>query len=150
MAKENKTIKEYIALFEYRDGEDGFSVVFPDLDGCYSAGDNYDDAVRMAHEALALYADENDNMPEPRTIEQIRSKWPDWSEWEKNYKFLIGKIALYPMKSETQRFNVSMPADIVARIDRVARNRSAFLLSAAEYMLSRGVARQAGDNRAGA
>ncbi len=30
-------------------------VVFPELPGCVSAGDGVDDAVRMAHEALALH-----------------------------------------------------------------------------------------------
>ena len=136
MAKENQTIKEYIALFEYADGEKGFSVVFPDLAGCYSAGDDYDDAVRMAHEALSLYADGNEYMPGPRTLEQIRKEWADWNEWEKKYKFLVGKVALYPMKTESQRFNVIMPSNLVARIDRVARNRSAFLSSAAERLLA--------------
>ena len=43
--------KEYIALFEY-DDEAGYGVVFPDLPGCFSAGDDYDDAMRNAYEAL--------------------------------------------------------------------------------------------------
>lgn len=30
-------------------------VVLPELPGCISAGDDHDDAVRMAHEALALH-----------------------------------------------------------------------------------------------
>ncbi len=130
--------KEYIALFEYEDGEKGFSVVFPDLAGCYSAGDDYDNAVRMAHEALALYAENNDNMPEPRTLEQIQKDWPDWKEWEKDYTFLVGKVALYPMKPVWQKFNVIMPSNLVARIDRVARNRSEFLSFAAENLLGKG------------
>ena len=131
--------KEYIALFEYEEGEKGFSVVFPDLPGCYSAGDDYDDAVRMAHEALALYAEDNENMPEPRSFEQIQNEWDDWKTWEKDYKFFIGKIALYPIKVSSQRFNVIMPSNLVLRIDRVARNRSAFLTRAAEYVLEHGV-----------
>jgi hypothetical protein len=35
----------------------------------------------------------------------------------------------------TQKVLLSMDAGLVARIDRVAKNRSAFLASAAEYML---------------
>jgi predicted RNase H-like HicB family nuclease len=127
--------KEYIALFEHEAGEKAYSVLFPDLPGCYSYGRDYDDAVRKAHEALSLYADGSGDMPEPRTLEQIKDEWADWSEWENNYKFLITKIALYPMKIEAQRFNISMPSDLVARIDRVAKNRSAFLTNAAERML---------------
>jgi predicted RNase H-like HicB family nuclease len=130
-------IQEYIALFEYEPDENAYSVVFPDLPGCYSYGRDYDDAVKMAHEALSLYAEEGrERMPQPRSLEQIKAEWEDWPEWESEYKFLVGKVALYPLKSDTRRFNVSMPANLVARIDRVARSRSAFLVSAAEHMLS--------------
>lgn len=130
--------KEYIALYEYEDGGKGFSVIFPDLPGCYSVGNDYEDAVRMAHEALALYAEDNEDMPEPRSLEQIQKEWEDWKVWEKEYTFLIGTVSLYPIKSSSQRFNVIMPSNLVSRIDRVARNRSAFLTRAAEYLLEYG------------
>jgi len=137
MAKE-KTVKEYIALFESEEGMKGYSVIFPDLPGCFSAGNDFDSSVRNAHEALALYADGADDLPAPRSLEQIQKEWEDWDEWEKNYKFIIGKIALYPMKTEVQRFNISLRSDLVARIDRVAKNRSAFIETAAENMLKHG------------
>lgn len=35
--------------------DDTLGVVFPELPGCVSAGDDVADAVRMAHEALALH-----------------------------------------------------------------------------------------------
>jgi len=129
-------IKEYIALFEYEPDENAYSVIFPDLPGCYSYGRDYDEAVKMAHEALSLYADGEKRMPLPRSLEQIKAEWEDWPEWENQYKFLVSKVALYPAKSETQRLNVRMPASLVARIDRVSRSRSAFLVSAAEQLLS--------------
>lgn len=129
-------IREYIALFEYEAGESAYSVVFPDLPGCYSYGRDYDEAVKMAHEALSLYAEGSESLPLPRTLELIKAEWEEWPEWEREHKFFVGKIALYPLKSEVQRFNISMPANLVARIDRVTRNRSAFLVSAAERMLS--------------
>jgi len=128
-------VKEYIALFEYEDGKEGFGVVFPDLPGCFSAGNDFNDAYKMAHEAVALYAD-GEEMPIPRTLEQIKAEWPDWAEWEKEYKFMVAKVALYPLKTEVRRFNVSLSSDLVSRIDRVTKNRSAFLASAAELMLS--------------
>ena len=52
-----------------------------------------------------MYADGNDNMPEPHTLEEIKAGWADWKEWEKEYKFLVGKVVLYHTKSEAQRFN---------------------------------------------
>jgi predicted RNase H-like HicB family nuclease len=65
-------MKTYIALFEYEEGKKGFGVVFPDLPGCFSAGDDFEDAMRMAHEALSLYADSGEPLPNPRTLEQIK------------------------------------------------------------------------------
>ncbi|GHU52171.1 HicB family protein [Spirochaetia bacterium] len=128
-------MKNYIALFEYEEGKNGFGVVFPDLPGCFSAGDDYEDAVRMAHEALSLYADEESNVPEPRTLEQIKTDWPDWPDWEKNYTFLIGQVALYPLKAKTTKFNIVMDERLVNHIDRITNNRSAFITEAVKHVL---------------
>ena len=131
-------VKQYIALFEYEDGKKGFGVSFPDLPGIITVGDNYEDAVRMAHEALALAAEGERNFPRPRTLEQIKKEWPEWKKWERNYKFYIVPIALYPMKQEVKRFNISLDAGLVARIDSVASNRSAFIEAAARNYFENG------------
>ena len=41
----------------YKD-EDSYSVEFPDLPGCFSMGDSFEEACQMAREALSLYLDE--------------------------------------------------------------------------------------------
>ena len=127
---------EYLALFEYDDESDGLGVVFPDLQGCFSAGVDFDDAFRMAHEALSLYAEEEQNLPAPRTLEKIKSEWEEWAIWEKERKFYIAKIALYPLKPTTKKFNISMDERLVRKIDRITNNRSAFINEAVERMLS--------------
>jgi predicted RNase H-like HicB family nuclease len=45
----------------------GYSVVFPDLDGCYTCGDDLQDALEMAEDALALvlYGYETDGRAVP-------------------------------------------------------------------------------------
>ena len=131
-------LKQYIALFEYEEGKSGFGVSFPDLPGVVTAGDDYEIAVRMAHEALSLAAEGEKNFPKPRTLEQIKKEWPEWKEWEHNYDFYIVPIILYPMKQQVKRFNVSLDAGLVARIDRVASNRSAFIEAAARNYLDNG------------
>lgn len=49
--------------------EKGYSIVFPDLEGCYTCGDNMEDALEMAEDALALvlygYEKEGRIIPEP-------------------------------------------------------------------------------------
>ena len=126
---------EYLAFFEFDEEFSGFGVVFPDLPGCFSAGDNFDDAFRMAHEALSLYAEDNPDLPSPRTLEEIKTEWDDWSKWDRGYRFYIAKIALYPLKPVTKKFNISLDERLVRRIDRVTNNRSAFIADAVERML---------------
>ena len=122
--------REYLALFEYNDETDGFGVVFPDLPGCFSAGADFDDSFRMAHEALSLYAEGEPELPSPRTLEQIKVEWSDWPSWEEDRKFYIAKIALYPLKPITRKFNISLDERLVRKIDRITNNRSAFIADA--------------------
>jgi len=134
--KNNTVLSEYLALFEYDEMKSGFGVVFPDIPGCFSAGNDFDEAFIMAHEALSLYAEDEAELPKPRTLEQIKAEWEDWAEWESKYKFYLVKIALYPLKPVTKKFNISLDERLVRRIDRVTNNRSAFIAGAVEHMLN--------------
>ena len=127
---------EYLALFEYDEETKAYGVVFPDLPGCFSAGTDFDDAFRMAHEALSLYAEDNLELPSPRSLEQIKNEWDGWAEWENEYSFYLVKIALYPIKPVTKKFNISLDERLVRKIDRVTNNRSAFIAGAVEKMLA--------------
>ena len=55
--------------------EEGYSIVFPDLEGCYACGDNMEDALEMAEDALALvlYGYEKDGrvIPSPSEYTKI-------------------------------------------------------------------------------
>ena len=126
--------KQYIAFFERDPEVKGFGVIFPDLPGCVSHGKTYEDAVRMAHEALALYAD-GEEMPKPRTLEEIQETWEDWKKWKSKYNFTVEHISLLPLNGKKERFNVTLDAGLVARMDRVTKNRSAFLAEAALRLL---------------
>lgn len=44
----------YPAVFTPEQGG-SYSVLFPDLDGCYTCGDNLQDAIMMAEDVLAFY-----------------------------------------------------------------------------------------------
>lgn len=46
----------YVAIIDEADPDDGVSLWFPDLPGCMSGGDDADEALENASEALALYA----------------------------------------------------------------------------------------------
>ena len=58
--KKNKKILEYNAVFtSEKDG--GFSVFVPNLPGCFSQGDNFEDAQKNIKEAIELYLQPEDN-----------------------------------------------------------------------------------------
>ncbi len=59
-----------------------FSVTFPDLEGCYTCGDNIEDAIRMAEDVLAFtlydYEQERKNLPAPSSFTDIPLKEGDF------------------------------------------------------------------------
>jgi len=65
----------YIAFIET--GPRNYSAYFPDLPGCASAGDTLDETIANAGEALAahigLMIEDGDQVPPPRSIEEIRA-----------------------------------------------------------------------------
>jgi predicted RNase H-like HicB family nuclease len=67
----------YVAIVEDAGPEKAIGIWFPDLPGCFSAGDDIDEAMRNAHEALALYAEaearEGRILPKPRTISALKA-----------------------------------------------------------------------------
>jgi predicted RNase H-like HicB family nuclease len=72
----------YIALVHKDDGT-SYGVSFPDVPGCISAGDTFEEAVANAAEALAghfaLMQADGDAIPQPRSYEQLRHD-PDFVE----------------------------------------------------------------------
>ena len=128
-------MRQYIAFIS-NDGPT-FSVVFPDFPGCISAGNGFEDAVRMAHEALSGHAecmkDTGLDIPEPRSMDDIKKTWEDWRDW-KDGEYTVALIALIP-GHETKKYTISMDSSLMARIDAVTKNRSAFLAKAAEEFL---------------
>jgi len=60
-------VTHYVAIVEEEDGK-AVGVWFPDLPGCFSAGNTLDEAMLNAREAIALYADalRQDGRPMPR------------------------------------------------------------------------------------
>ncbi len=85
----------YIAIVEDAGPDTAIGIWFPDLPGCFSAGDDIDDALRNAEEALALFAeserDEGRTLPPPRTLSELR-KDPEAANDIRDYM-----VALVPL-----------------------------------------------------
>jgi len=67
----------YIALIEDAGPDHAVGVWFPDLPGCTSGGDDIDEALRNAPDALELYAEsveeDGKSLPRPRTLTELKS-----------------------------------------------------------------------------
>ncbi len=129
----------YIALFEHDAVTDKYGVVIPDFPGFSTVGNSFAEALQNATEGLAghieVMKDSGENIPNPSTFEKIKEDWAGWTDWERDVKDYITVIIPAIPEYGTQKILVTMDSRLIARIDRVAKNRSAFLASAAEYML---------------
>ena len=67
----------YIAIIEDAGPDCAVGVWFPDLPGCTSAGDDIDEALRNAPEALELFAEsfetDGKQLPRPRTLTELKA-----------------------------------------------------------------------------
>jgi predicted RNase H-like HicB family nuclease len=66
----------YVAIVEDAGPETAVGIWFPDLPGCFSAGDSVDEALGNAPEAIALYAEALDRdgrpLPPPRSLTELK------------------------------------------------------------------------------
>ena len=66
----------YVAIIE-DNGPDDVSLWFPDLPGCISGGDDVEEALESAPEAIAFYAqdlsEEGRELPRPRTLDELKA-----------------------------------------------------------------------------
>ena len=67
----------YIAIIEDAGPDHAVGVWFPDLPGCTSGGDDIDEALRNAPEALELYAERKQEdgrpLPRARTLTELKA-----------------------------------------------------------------------------
>ena len=123
----------YIAVV-HKDPKSDFGVSFPDFPGCVTAGNTIDEAKDMAHDALSLHIkgmlEDGDNISAPSKLEDIMED-PDYSD-----AAAILVVSVSEVKSRSVRVNITVPEDMLRKIDNVAKkrgmSRSSFLVHAAQ------------------
>ena len=108
----------------------GFSVYFPDVPGCVSAGKTERETLQNAEEALSFHLGEMARAGEliPGSSDEI----PPDAEVEEYCRALV-RVEL---PGKAVRLNITMDEGLVAAIDHVAGNRSSFLADAARAALA--------------
>ncbi|GBQ93481.1 type II toxin-antitoxin system HicB family antitoxin [Asaia krungthepensis] len=76
----------YPIIIEAGSETEAYGVIVPDLPGCFSAGDTFNEALSNAAKAITLWIEDATKrgcpVPDPSSFEQLqaRSEWtgPDW------------------------------------------------------------------------
>jgi predicted RNase H-like HicB family nuclease len=126
------------AVFNYAD--DGISVSFPDLPGCFSCGNSDEEAIRMAEEALGLHLfgmeEDDDPIPEPSQGDKIHL--------EPNERIFLVDVWMSLVRKEAQpvyiKKTLTIPADLNERGVAAGLNFSHVLASSLRSILKRRVA----------
>ena len=127
----------YIAAV-HKDSKSDFGVSFPDFPGCVTAGSSIDEAKDMAHDALSLHIkgmlEDGESIPAPSKLEDIMAD-PDHSD-----AVAILVVTVSETKPRSVRVNITLPEDMLRKIDAVAKkrgmSRSSFLVNAAQNAIA--------------
>lgn len=106
----------YPVAIEVGNEEDAFGVVVPDLKGCFSAGDSYEEALANAVEAieghLELMAEDGHLPPQPGTMEDLVVN-PEYEGWV----WALVDVDVEPYLGKSAKINVTLPALVTRKID---------------------------------
>jgi predicted RNase H-like HicB family nuclease len=137
-------MKSYIAILVPED-EGGYSVLFPDVPGCVTQGEDMAEAQEMAAEAVSLWmevaAEEGLALPIARPLEAIKADkaWAKANgvDWRDTTAVLV---AVHPVLGKPKNVNVSLDSNKLREIDAYAERRgmtrSAVLEAGAELLIA--------------
>ena len=104
-----------------------WSVVVPDLPGCFSAGDTLEEALIQAEDAITGCIDDGQDIPAPSHIEALRAAHPEFEGW----LWALVKVDPAMLDDTLERVNISLPRRVLHRLDARARSagetRSGFI-----------------------
>lgn len=119
---------------------EAFGVIVPDIQGCFSAGDTFEEALENVKEAIAehleILAEDGDDIP----LASEAAKFFDNEEYQ-GMVWAVVDIDVSRYLGKAEKVNVTLPSRLIHLIDdRVKKDtrfksRSAFLAASAERML---------------
>lgn len=110
----------YPVMIEAGNEITAWGVVVPDLPGCFSAGDNLDEAMSAAEEAAAAWIDAALDggrvIPRPSSAQATVDKG-EFSGW------MVGYINIDPalLDDTIERVNITLPRRVLMRLDAKAK-----------------------------
>jgi predicted RNase H-like HicB family nuclease len=132
----------YPIAIEIGDEQHAYGVIVPDLPGCFSAGDTFDEAIANAREAIEGHLESlsahGDPIPMATAIQQHLDS-PDFTGWV----WAVVEVDVSPYLGKSHKINVTLPDLLIKRIDSTVakhadyKSRSGFLARAALHELER-------------
>ncbi|MGJ8639525.1 MAG: type II toxin-antitoxin system HicB family antitoxin [Opitutaceae bacterium] len=124
----------------HKDKDSDYGVIIPDLLGCFSAGDSYEDALANTREAIECHIEglleDGEPVPQAMSIEQHKS-----NEFAKDGVFALVPVDLSKLSGKVKRVNITFPERLLSQVDSYAgshgESRSGLLVSAALEYISR-------------
>ncbi len=124
----------------HKDENSDYGVTFPDLPGCFSAGETIEEALANAQEAAECHIEgiliDSEPIPVPENIEKHKDN-PDYNDGV----WALIEVDLSKLSLKSKRVNITMPERLLNSLDYFAKKhgetRSGILAQAAtEYMAS--------------
>ncbi|EGO7738250.1 TPA: type II toxin-antitoxin system HicB family antitoxin, partial [Escherichia coli] len=113
-------------------GDSSFGVRVPDLPGCFSGGDSFQDAVDSAREAIEahveLLVESGESIPVATNLDEWQSD-PEYSD----AVWALVEVDVSRLMGKSEKINVTLPSLLIRRIDQFVEShpeygsRSGFL-----------------------
>ncbi|EBP3998764.1 type II toxin-antitoxin system HicB family antitoxin [Salmonella enterica subsp. enterica] len=98
-------------------GDLSFGVRVPDIPGCFSGGDSYQDALESARDAidahLELLVEDGEAIPEATDVE----KWLSDPDYE-GVVWALVDVDITRLMGKAEKINVTLPSMLIRRIDQ--------------------------------
>ncbi|EHI7917029.1 type II toxin-antitoxin system HicB family antitoxin [Salmonella enterica] len=98
-------------------GDLSFGVRVPDIPGCFSGGDSYQDALESVRDAidahLELLVEDGEAIPEATDVEKWLSD-PDY----KGVVWALVDVDITRLMGKAEKINVTLPSMLIRRIDQ--------------------------------
>lgn len=128
----------YNALF-YKEQDDIYSVVFPDIAFGATQGESLDDAIYMAQDYLKTHFEGCGvgDLPQANSLEHAIEQQSKVNAKDGYDGQLVCVIPITThVQERCKRVNITLPERILSAVDAVAQNRSAFIHQALQEKLN--------------
>lgn len=130
----------YPIAVEIGSNTEAYGVVVPDIPGCFSAGDTFEEALDNIKEAIAghleILAEDGEDIP----LASEAGKFVSNCEFN-GFIWAVVEVDVSRYQGKAEKVNVTLPSRLIRKIDdkvgkdKPYKSRSAFLAAGAEKML---------------